>query len=921
MITEHKKLIEDLFLTAADLSPDQREAYLQCACPDPETAREVSSLLAYDTNGAATLDRVVRRAAASLIGGDPLLGTRLGPYRITEELGRGGMGAVFLAIRDDRTFEKKVAVKVVKRGMDSDAVLDRFRHERRILANLDHPYICRLLDAGTTPDGRPYFVMEYVEGQPIVAYCAEHQLNLTATLELFRKVCDAVSCAHRNLIVHRDLKAGNILVAADGSPKLLDFGIAKLLDPAIRTQETEAATRMLTLDCASPEQIRGESVTTSTDIYSLGILLFELLAGRPPWVFRSTSLTDAEQIICNAPAPKPSAILRESTPSAPWRALAGDLDNIVLMALRKDPDRRYRSVDELSEDIRRFQTQLPVIAREDSFSYRSVKFLRRHGVGVALVSAAIIALLFGIVYANVQRRRAEVRLTQMLSLANQTLLDLHAQIERQPGSMETRLRITKSTLAYLAGLASEAGNNQEVRSTLAKAYLATGDVQGYPDDPNLGDSTGALSSYQAAEKLFSPKDHIPMARLFWHRGVVLFKMGQFAPGVASLKKGIAEADLSNSRESLIIQAGAYHSLAYALTPTDPEEALACSRHETDIFTTLTRRDPNDTEAENGLADAYASTASALLRRNRIEEALALYRKGLSRMELLAVKHPSDVMIHRDLMNSYLHVGDTLGNPARRNLGDRRGALPYYRKARAIAELQVGVDPSNRLAVADLLEVLWRIGAVMESPEEAPAALAILDSARDRAHEVDMGKEINTTQLRTVSTIEQFRGWRLLTLKRLPEAAAAFQHSFDLAQSMSKKDQTDPSAWTIMLRVRSGLCPTLASLGRRDEALRCAHQAVEDAGRLAANGPDRFSMATYVPRTQMWLGAVYESLARAEETPQRRREDWAAAAASYSKGAEAWQSLRGRADIARFKAEISDCAKKVADCSHRANSRV
>jgi tetratricopeptide (TPR) repeat protein len=918
---EHKRLIEEIFVTAAELPRSQREGYLQSACLDPEIVREVRSLLAYDDTAGVSLDQVVHQAAASLMATDSLIGTHLGPYRVTRELGKGGMGTVFLAMRDDQTFEKKVAVKVVKRGMDSESVLDRFRHERRILANLEHPYIGRLLDAGTTPDGRPYFVMEYVEGQPIISYCADHRLDLAAVLELFRKVCDAVSCAHRNLVVHRDLKASNILVSADGNPKLLDFGIAKLLDPQNRTEDTAPAGRLMTLDCASPEQVRGETVTTSTDIYSLGLLLFELLVKRPPWNFRSMSVPDSEQVICLSPAPKPSVALRAAGDSAGSRAVAGDLDNIVLMALRKDPARRYRSVDDFSGDIFRFQTGLPVIAREDSLAYRGGKFIRRHWVAMALAGTAIGALLFGIIYANLERRRAEIRLTQMLGMANQTLLDLHTQIERQPGSTETRLRLTKSTLAYLAALSKEAGNNQEVRSTLAKAYLATGDIQGYPDDPNLGDSAGALSSYQAAERLFGPGDIVPLLRLFWHRGVVLFKMGRLTEGIASLKQAIAEAGKSDSRDVLMARAGAHHSLAYAINGSDPDEALANSRRETDIYLTLTQRDPNDAESLNGLADAYTSTGGALLRRSRIEDALALFRKSSAILERLAAIHPADVMIRRDLMVSYMRIGDTLGNPARRNLGDRRGALPYYVKARTLAEEFTASDPLNHLAQMDLIEVLWRIGAVMESPDDAAAALKVLDTARDSLAAIQVGKEANATQARALATVEEFRGWRLATLKQLPEAVGAFQHSLDVALDLGKGNEKDSTTKILVLIIRSGLCPTLGALGRRDEAVKCGSQAIEDASYYAVHGPDPFSMAAYVPRGMMTMGAAYEALARQDTLPQRRREDWLAAAKYYSLGNESWQKLHGRADIGYYRAEIADCAKKAVDCNHRANSRV
>jgi eukaryotic-like serine/threonine-protein kinase len=922
---ERKKLIDEIFLGAADLQPAQRSAFLAVACPDLEIATEVNSLLQYDGANAAILDSAVWQAAASLISSDPLIGTRLGPYRITEQLGKGGMGTVFLAMRDDQTFEKKVAVKVVKRGMDSEAVLDRFRHERRILANLDHPYIGRLLDAGTTPDGRPYFVMEYVEGQPIVAYAASQNLDLNAVLDLFRKVCDAVSCAHRNLVVHRDLKASNILVATDGSPKLLDFGIAKLLDPQNRAENTAPAGRLLTLDCASPEQIRGDTVTTSTDIYSLGILLFELLAGRPPWDFNSVSTSQAEQIICTMAAPRPSSSISAHTKDRPghsnrWRALAGDLDNIVLMALRKDPARRYRSVDEFSEDLYRYRTGLPVIAREDSVSYRGAKFLRRHWVSAALASIAVLALLAGIVYANMERRRAEVRLTQMLGMADQTLLDLQSQIERQPGSTEARMRITQSTLAYLAGLENEAGNNQEVRTTLAKAYSGTGDIQGYPDSPNMGDSSGALASYEKAEKLFGANDHVPLARLFWHRGVVLFKLGRVPEGLGALRKGIDEASHADSHESLVIEAGAYHSLAYAITPSNPEEALIDSHREMDIFSKLVKREPANVEVLNGLAGSNLSIGGALLRRNRLEEALACFRKAAEILEPLAVNHPNDVMIRRDLMNAYIRTGDTLGNPARRNLGNRRGALPYYRKAQTIGESLAAADPTNNLAHMDLVEIRWRVATVMDGPEQTRESLAILDATRATAICFQQGKELNTSQYRAIATIDEFRGWRLSALGDWSAAIVVFQQAIEEAQKIAHKDSTDSNSRTLALLDYSGLCRAYASLGRRDEAFRCARKAMGLAAEYEVSGPDRASMAIFVPRAHVWLAAVYEALARKDASPQQRRDDWMAAAESYSRASESWQKLHARPDIFRYQAEIAESSKKVTDCTHRANSR-
>jgi serine/threonine protein kinase/tetratricopeptide (TPR) repeat protein len=914
---ERKRLIDDIFLSAVDLPPDRRTDFLETACPDAEIAREVKSLLAYDQADAASIDHLVQLAAASLIAADPLIGTHLGPYRITEELGKGGMGTVFLAVRDDRAFEKKVAVKVVKRGMDSDAVLERFRHERRILANLDHRYIGRLMDAGTTPDGRPYFVMEYVEGEPITAYCARRKLDLDQTLELFRKVCDAVSFAHRNLVVHRDLKASNILVSGDGSPKLLDFGIAKLLDPQGQTEDTAPFSRMLTLDCASPEQIRGEAVTTSTDIYSLGILLFELLAGRPPWDLRSAgSSREAEQIICDGQAPKPSAISRLAAPSGNWHALTGDLDNIVLMAIHKEPAQRYRSVDEFSADLQRYQNGLPVLAREDSVLYRGLKFLRRHIVAASLAAVTVTALGAGIVYANIERRHAEVRLTQMLSMANQTLLDLQTQIEHQPGATESRLRIMQSTLAYLANLAKEAGNDQEVRTTLGTAYLRTGDVQGYPHAPNMGDTSGALASYAAAEKLFSPGDHLHLAQLFSHRGDVLCQLGRSTEGLSVLRQSLDHSAKSDSKEMLLIRAETYHRIAYALTQSNPDEALENSRNEMEIYTRLAQREPDNVEVLDGLVSSYSTTGGALNRRMRFDEALELYRKGLAIRERLVAKNPTDVALRRDLMISYGRVGDVLNNPARGKKVDQPAALENYRKALAIAESLAASDPKNRLARMDLAQIRVRLGAAMNSRPEARESLVLLDAARQAVQPLDPAIPLDKDQLRLEAWVDEDRGLRLAVLGDADASLAALRSSLEEAQLASGKDPQDFSARTQVLYSHRSLARQLAAMGRRDEALHVNRTASHLAAQFAVSGPDAPGLALFVPRSLMWLGETYETLAGQDRSPRQRKEDFAAAAESYAHAGDSWKAMRGRADFPRWESEMNQSAKKALECIHQ-----
>ncbi len=419
MAPERWQQIKDLFNDALERDHTQWAKFLDDACAGDSSLRaEVESLLASHEQATGFLEKPATEML-SLSSPDELLeGRWVGPYRLQQEIGRGGMGVVYLAERDDRQYEKQVAIKLVKRGMDTDDILRRFRHERQTLATLDHPNIARLLDGGVTEDGLPYFVMEYIEGLPIDDYCDQHKLNTSARLQLFRSVCSAVHYAHQNLIVHRDLKPGNILATADGTPKLLDFGIAKLLHHDSSAQslaQTMSGARLLTPEYASPEQVRNAPITTASDVYSLGVLLYKLLSGRRPYRFTNFSPQEIERVICDQQPQRPSTAIRrveqlldddgkitpetisaarEGSTEKLRRRLAGDLDNIVLMALHKEPMRRYASVEQFSEDIRRHLDGLPVIAHKDTLGYRSVKFMKRHKVGMA-IGAAIITLILG----------------------------------------------------------------------------------------------------------------------------------------------------------------------------------------------------------------------------------------------------------------------------------------------------------------------------------------------------------------------------------------------------------------------------------------------------------------------------------------------------------------------------------------------
>ena len=403
-----------------DLDPEDRAPAIIDLCGDDEELRlEVEGLVAASDGAETGIPRVIEDAARDLVGdpepesvAEPQL---IGPYRIIELLGRGGMGSVYLAEREDNSFEHRVALKVLRSGLNDTGMEARFKSERQILADLRHPNIARLIDGGTTVDGVPYLAMEYVDGSRIDGWCDHRRLSIDERLDLFRVVCSAVQAAHRSLVVHRDLKPANILVTPEGHPKLLDFGIAKILGPSSHAHTmavTGTLDRLLTPAFASPEQVLGEPVTTVSDVYSLGVVLYELLVGTSPQIFKNSSATEVERVVCHENPDRPSLTVRRRkgtmagsaaardrrlTEDRLARRLAGDLDTIVMTALRKEPERRYPSVEALAEDLRRHLARLPVKARPDTVSYRAGKFFRRHRASVIASAAGVIAVLgFGI---------------------------------------------------------------------------------------------------------------------------------------------------------------------------------------------------------------------------------------------------------------------------------------------------------------------------------------------------------------------------------------------------------------------------------------------------------------------------------------------------------------------------------------------
>ena len=525
--------IKTALSAALEMTPERRAAYIdEISAEDSDLRGELLSLLAaHDQAGDAFLNTPAAGVErfGTLKGPDPWVGKHIGPYQLIEGIGSGGMGEVYRAVRADDEYHKQVAIKLIRAGQDSAFVVQRFRNERQILANLDQPNIARLLDGGTTDEGLPYFVMEFIQGEPIDRYCDRHQFDTTARLRLFLQVCAAVQYAHQRLIIHRDLKPNNILVSEEGVPKLLDFGIAKILGPHERLStdnETRSVFRMLTPEYASPEQARGEPITTASDVYSLGLVLYELLTGRRPHeIGRSASPAAAPTLQDREPR-KPSAMVRrrdaktkigdaagadalsavrDGTPQRLSRRLRGDLDNIVLMALRNEPARRYESVEQFAEDLRRHLSSHPVIARTDTLRYRGAKFIARYAVGVAAAVILAVALLAGLFVtmheariAQNERARAEHRFEDVRKLAHSLIFDINDSIQNLSGSSAARHLILKTGLQYLDSLSHEASGDPSLQRELAAAYERLGDVQGRALEVNEGDYAGAAASYRQA---------------------------------------------------------------------------------------------------------------------------------------------------------------------------------------------------------------------------------------------------------------------------------------------------------------------------------------------------------------------------------------------------------------------------------------
>jgi serine/threonine protein kinase/tetratricopeptide (TPR) repeat protein len=675
---------------------------------------------------------------------------RLGNYEIIKELGRGGMGAVYLARRADAQYEKRVAIKLIKRGMDTETVLRHFRDERQILAGFDHPNIARLFDAGTSPDGLPYFVMERIEGLQIDKYCQTHGLSIPEQLELFQQVCAAVAYAHRHLVIHRDIKPSNIIVTPEGVPKLLDFGIAKLLQEEAEPLVTVTGQRLMTPEYASPEQLRGERVTTASDVYSLGIVLYQLLTGTPPYRFNSLTPRERERAIIEEQPLRPSTAAGlkriQDSASSIQKLLKGDLDNIVLMAIRKEPERRYQSVEQFSEDIRRYLDARPILARKDTVGYRTTKFVRRNKGLVAATAIIFLSLVGGIIAtswearrakfheanARSEKERAERRFADVRELAHSLLFDYHDAIKDLPGATRVRERLVKDALANLDKLAAEAHGDLVLQRELASAYERVGDVRGEAyGSANLGDRAGALESYGKAlhirENLLADAPHDvqnrrALAAIHKKIGGALQETSEAKRGLEHLRKALTisstlAAEQATDPEIKLDLAKIYNAVGLALEDrSEMPDALENHRKGCAIWEKLVTADLKNRIYRRGLSTSYENIGRVLALTGDVNAALETNAKAMTLRAALFGEDPSNADYRRILAISYQNTGDYL---ALRK--DNGGAVENFRKKLALDEQSYAADPANATVRYDLAYSCQRLGELLADSGDYTAA--------------------------------------------------------------------------------------------------------------------------------------------------------------------------------------------------------
>jgi eukaryotic-like serine/threonine-protein kinase len=857
-----------------------REAYFSLMCAGDDVLLQLVRSLIERESRTAPLLRPTYRAgawaaalaadadqgddgAASVGGAERWIGRRLGSYKITAEIARGGMGWVFKGLRDDAEFSKDVAIKLVRDSGDQARLIERFKAERQILATLDHPNIARLIDGGSTEEGFPFLVMEFVDGEPITDYARRNALGIGAKLELFRAVCAAVHFAHQRLVVHRDLKPSNIFVTHAGEVKLLDFGIAKMLQPTSPSSRADgtdpAATTLLAMTpaYASPEQIKGETITTASDVYALGVVLYELLTGQSPYKSASTQPMALAKEICETDPERPSTVVgRTLTPmptavmegtevssaaavnaleAAPpalnamsikrlQRGLRGDLDNIVLMALRKHPARRYASAEQLAEDVKRFGQNLPVSARADTFSYRATKFVQRNRWAVAVASLATVGMMGGLVgtiyqtsvarsaLAQSERHFAEVR-----KLANDSLFDLHSAIENLPGATDARKKLIENASAYLDRLSSQASSDSSLQVDAAWGWFRLAEIQGGQSATNVGQvsmaeqnykrsiSLLALANQQRADDLSVASRLVKVRRAY---GVYLSTLGRTADADAeyegAIRLGTSKFDNTRATQGLRLDVAA----ALIFRATYAGDGSKTLEH---------ARDPDT--ARQLMEDLLASPDIEPAMRNNAENTLAAAfqtlgeianRDGGERDTSAAMQWATKSLnLHEDRLTRFPQNSQTQFNAGNANGLVARMFMMSARPGEALPRLRRALDLFKRVAVAApddngaeisvLLHSAYLAAAQLDTAETASTRSTLTEFDSGWAHMSDENKKITESQ--TAGYVAAMVGARL-EAARGPGHCDAARLIAERAQQLLNKYSQSESLMQRAIRVKT-----------------------------------------------------------------------------------------------------------------------
>lgn len=774
MTPEKWNAVKEVFNQAVEMPPGDREKFLDSRCDGDAAMRQaVEKLLASDERAETLFD------SFSLVAKKEFLATdKIGNYQILKKIGEGGMGAVYLAARAD--IQQKVALKIIRHGADSEVILRRFRREQEILAALEHPNIARLIDVGVSGEGIPFLAMEYVEGEDLTAFSQRKNLSVNEKLILFRKVCEAVSYAHSRLVVHRDLKPSNIVVNEQGEPKLLDFGISKLISETESPADKGTVTSlgMLTPNYASPEQFRGETVSTSTDVYSLGVILYELLTAVLPYDVTDRRIDEVARIVCETAPRRPSDIslpnrLAADTNPRPKnntsRFLRGDLDNILLKSLRKETARRYSSVEQFSEDLRRHLNGLPVTARPDTFSYRAEKFISRNRIAVTSAALVFLILLVGVAgiswqYLRAERQRvlAEKRFGEVRQLANNVVFKYHDEIANLQGATKVRETLITDALQYLDGLAQESGDDISLAVELGQAYLRIGNIQGGSYQGNTGNTAAAIESYRKALTLFENAAQTNSADV-----AIKAQLGE-----AHKKLGLALRKAGDK------QANAHFQTAVALN----EDLLAAR--------------PNDNAQKIQTAQAYVNLCRVLPKGLAAGESVETCRRALPLLQAVYMETPNEKAVLSEMQTTENILGIQFGMMA--DAVDKeaeaakakdyyRSAADYFRDSADIAEKLVAVEPANTIYRRMVFGTRLNESTARLNSGESETALQIQQKILENAQrEAAADGENAQAQQDVASTFSQI-GLTYTERKDFPAAYAHFKKAVALLEQLIGKD--------------------------------------------------------------------------------------------------------------------------------------